>query len=136
MAPTAVYVEHEIGVSTVIDNAKALYRQVLLSPGISNSVRIYWKMLQLQHQEYVLAPYLSTLKIFRSLRLVSRFRCGCHMHGLHVDTGNFRSVGQKVDREQRFCLVCGSDTAEDEHHIEAAHRVQKFLAFKLGCHGL
>ena len=27
----------------------------------------------------------------------------------------FLPVGQKVPREQRFCLVCGSNTAEDEH---------------------
>ena len=75
-------------------------------------------MLQLQHQEYVLAPYLSALKNFRSrrsTRLVSRFRCGCH--GLHVDSGQFKPVAQRVDREQRFCLVCASDTAEDEHHF-------------------
>ena len=45
-----------------------------------------------------------------SRRLVSKFRCGCH--GLHVDTDNFKHVGQKVDRDQRFCLACGADTAE------------------------
>ena len=72
-------------------------------------------MLQLQRQDYVLAPYLSALKNFRSRRLVSRFRCGCH--GLHVDTGQSEPVAQRVDREQRFCLVCASDTAEDEHHF-------------------
>ena len=99
---TSLNIEDEIGVSTVIDNAKALYRQVLLGPGISNSVSRYREMLQLQHQEYVLAPYLSTLKTFRSRRVVSRFRCGCH--DLHVDTGNFKPVGPKVDREQRFYL--------------------------------
>ena len=71
--------------------------------------------MQLQHQEYVLAPYLSALKNFRSRRLVSRFRCGCH--GVHVDSGQFKPVAQRVDREQRFCLVCTSDTAEDEHHF-------------------
>ena len=38
-------------------------------------------------------------------------------HGLHVDTGEFKPIGQKVDREQRFCLVCASDTTEDEHHF-------------------
>ena len=44
-----------------------------------------------------------------------RFRCGCH--GLQVDSGQFKPVAQTVDREQRFCLVCASDTAEDEHHF-------------------
>ena len=66
----------------------------------------------------VLAPYLSavTVNTFKNRRVVSRFRCGCH--GLHVDTGKFKPDGQKVDREQRFCLVCPSDhdTTEDEHH--------------------
>ena len=71
-------------------------------------------MLQLQHH-HVLAPYLSALKKLRNRRLVSRFRCGCH--GVHVDTGQFKPVGQRVDREQRFRHVCGSDTAEDEHHF-------------------
>ena len=57
-------IEDEIGAGTVIDNAKALYRQALLGPGIllGNSVSRYQEMLQLQHQEYVLAPYLSALK--------------------------------------------------------------------------
>ena len=72
-------------------------------------------MLQLQHQDYVQAPYLSALKNFRRRRLVSRFRCGCHR--LHVDTGQFKPVEQRVDREQRFCPVCETDTAEDEHHF-------------------
>ena len=67
------------------------------------------------HQDYALAPYLSTVKNLRNRTLISRFRCGCH--GLHVDTGRFLPVGQKVLREQRFCLVCGSNTAEDEHHF-------------------
>ena len=72
-------------------------------------------MVQLQHQEYVLAPYLSALKNFRSRRLVSRFRCGCH--GLHVDSGQFKPIAQRVDREQRFCLVCASDTAAEDDHM-------------------
>ena len=114
MQSTALHIEDEISVSTVIDNSKAFYQQELHQVNL-NSVGRYRQMLQLQHQDYVLAPYLSAIKSFRSRRLVSRFRCGCH--GLHVDTGNFKPVGQKVPREQRFCLVCGSDTAEDEHHF-------------------
>ena len=105
----ALNIEDEICVSTVIDNAKALYRQAFHQ--VDHSVGRYQQMLRLQHQDYVLAPYLSALKNFKSRRLVSRFRCGCH--GLHVDTGRFKPVGQKVDREQRFCLVCASGTAED-----------------------
>ena len=99
----------------MIDSAKTLYRQTLSSTGTGNSVSRYWQMLQLQHQDYVLAPYLSAIQNFRSRRLVSRFRCGCH--GLHVDTGQFRPVEQKVNRDHRFCLVRGFDTAEDEHHF-------------------
>ena len=72
-------------------------------------------MLQLQHQDYVLAPYLSARNNLKSRQLVSRFRCGCH--GLHVDTGELKPVGQKVDWEQRLCVVCASDTAKDEHHF-------------------
>ena len=111
---TALHIEDEISVSTVIDNFKAFYQQELHQVNL-NSVGRFRQMLQLQHQDYVLAPYLSTIKNFRSRRLVSRFRCGCH--GLHVDTGNFEPVGQEVPREQRFCLVCGSGTAEDEHRF-------------------
>ena len=50
-------------------------------------------------------------------------RCGCH--GLRVDSGQFKPVAQRVDREQRFCLVSASDTAEDEHLcLTALHIVQ------------
>ena len=69
---TALNVEDEICVSTVIDNAKTLYRQDFNQAG--HSVGRYRQMLQSQHQDYVLAPYLSALKNFRSRRLVSRFR--------------------------------------------------------------
>ena len=45
------------------------------------------------------------------------FTCSVvHCQGLHVDKGEFKPVGQKVDREQRFCLGCASDMTEDEHH--------------------
>ena len=117
MAPSAVYsVEHEINVSAVIDNAKDFYVQELHQLQVNlNSVDRYRQMLQLQQQDYVLAPYLSAIKRCSSCRLVSRFRCGCH--GLHVETSNLKPVGQKVPREQRSCLVCGSDAAEDQHHF-------------------
>ena len=36
---------------------------------------------------------------------------------LHVDIGNLKFVGKIGGKEQRFCLVCGSDTAEDEDHF-------------------
>ncbi len=44
-----------------------------------------------------------------------RFRCGCH--GLHVDTGRRLPLAQQVPREQRHCVFCASDSAEDEHHF-------------------
>ena len=113
---TTLNIEDEICVSTVIDSAKTLYRQAFHQGG--HIVGRYRQMLQLQHQDYVLAPYLSALKIKNtSRRLVSRLRCGCHHDGLHVDTGQLKPVAQRVDREQRSCLVCASGTAEDEHHF-------------------
>ena len=66
MAPTAVdtvtglNIEDEIYVSTVIDNAKDLYRQA--SHLADHKVGRYCQMLQLQHQDYVLAPNHSALK--------------------------------------------------------------------------
>ena len=90
-----------------------VYRQAFHQA--DHSVGRYRQMLQVQRQDYELAPYLSTVKNFKNRRVVSRFRCGCH--GPHVDTGEFKPIGQKVDREQRFCLVCASDTTEDEHHF-------------------
>ena len=110
---TTLNIKDEICVSTVIDNAKNLYRRALHLA--DHNVGRYCQMLQLQHQDYVLAPYLSALENFRNRRLVSKFRCGCH--GLHVDTGQFKPVGQRVDREQRFCHACATDTAENEHHF-------------------
>ena len=55
MAPIA-NIEDEICVSTVIDNAKALYRQAFHQA--DHSVCRYRQMLQVQHQDYELAPYL------------------------------------------------------------------------------
>ena len=94
---TALNIEdasYEICISTVIDNAKTLYQQTFHQAG--HNVGRYRQMLQLQHQEFVLAPYLSALKNFRSGRLVSRFRCG---EGLvsKVDSGQFKTVAQRVD---------------------------------------
>ncbi len=58
---------------------------------------------------------LSTVKGFKSRKLISRFRCGCH--GLHVDTGRLLPLTQQVPREQRHCVFCASGLAEDEHHF-------------------
>ena len=91
---------------------KALTRQAFHQAG--HNVGRYRQMLQLQHQDYLQAPYLSTLKNFKSRRLVSRFKRGCYGP---VDTDQFKPAEQRVDREQRFCPVCATDTAEDEHHF-------------------
>ena len=40
---------------------------------------------------------------------------GCH--GLHVYAARLVHVGQRVPGERQCCLVCGSDTAENEHHF-------------------
>ena len=56
---TALNIEDEICVCTVIDNAKTLYRQTFHQAG--HSVGRYRQMLQLQHQGYVLTPYLFAL---------------------------------------------------------------------------
>ena len=99
--------------SLTMPDSRTLYRQAFHQAG--HNVGRYRQISQSQHQDYVLAPYLSALKNFRSRRLVSRFRCGCN--GLHVDTGQFKPVEQRGDREQRFCSVCATDTAEDEHQF-------------------
>lgn len=52
---TALSIEEEIHVSTVIDHAKALYGQALHQVSL-NSVDRCWQMVQLQHQDYALAP--------------------------------------------------------------------------------
>ncbi len=59
------------------------------------------------------AYYLSAVKGFKSRKLISRFRCGCH--GLHVSTGRLLPLTQQVPREQR--VFCASGLAEDEHHF-------------------
>ena len=58
-----------MGVKTVIDSAKILYWQALSSTGTGNSVSRYQKMLQMQHQDYVLAPYLSATNTLGALDL-------------------------------------------------------------------
>ncbi len=97
-------------VSTVIGNAKNHYAQTWHQSRLSSVAR--YQPLQ---PEYVLAPYLSAVKGFKSRKLISRFRCGCH--GLHVDTGRLLPLAQQVPREQRHCLFCASGSAEDEHHF-------------------
>lgn len=84
------------------------------------------------HPDCVLPPYRSAVT---TRRLLSRCRRGCH--ALDVDTCIFLPVGQQVPREQRFCLVCASDTAEDEHHFQfdrpAHHLIRNnFSAFFWG----
>ena len=64
---TAFNIEDEICVSTVVDNAKTLYRQTFHQAG--HSVDRYQQMLQLQYQDYVQAPYLSALKTLDAVDL-------------------------------------------------------------------
>ena len=60
-------IENEICVSTVIDNARTLYRQAFHQAG-HNEGR-HRQMLQSQRQDYVLAPYLSALKTSEAVDL-------------------------------------------------------------------
>ena len=103
-------------VGTVIGSAQIHYAQTWHQNSLSSVAR--YQPLQ---PEYVLAPYLSAVKGFKSRKLISRFRCGCHgLHGLHVDTGRLLPLAQQVPREQRhciFCIFCASGSAEDEHHF-------------------
>ena len=75
-------IEDKLDVGTVIDSAKNHYTSTRHQNSLSSVAR--YQSLQ---PEYVLAPYLSAVKGFKSRKLISRFRCGCH--GLHVDTGGF-----------------------------------------------
>ena len=97
-------------VRTVIGNAKNHYAQTWHQSSLSSVAR--YQPLQ---PEYVLAPYLSIVKGFKSRKLISSFRCGCH--GLHVDTGRLLPLTQQVPREQLHCVFCASGLAEDEHHF-------------------
>jgi len=103
-------VEDDLDVSTVIGNAKNHYAQTWHQSNLSSVAR--YQPLQ---PEYVLAPYLSAAKGFKSRKLISRFRCGCH--GLHVDTGRLLLLAQQVPREQRHCVFCASGSEKDEHHF-------------------
>jgi len=97
-------------VGTVIGSAKNHYAQTWHQNTLSSVAR--YQPLQLG---YVLAPYLSAVKGFKSQKLISRFRCGCH--GLHVHTGRLLPLAQQVRREQRHCVFCASGSAEDEHYF-------------------
>ncbi len=82
-------IEDELDVSTVIGSTKTHYAQTWHQNSLSSVAR--YQPLQ---PEYVLAPYLSAVKGFKSRKLISRFRCGCH--GLHVDIGRLLPLAQQV----------------------------------------
>ncbi len=71
-------IEDELDVGTVIGSAKTQYAQTWHQNSLSSVAR--YQPLQ---PEFVLAPYLSAVKGFKSRKLISRFKCGCH--GLQVD---------------------------------------------------
>ena len=108
--PVGWSIEDDLDVSTFIGNAKNHYTQTWHQSSLYSVVR--YQPLQ---PEYVLAPYLSAVKGFKNRKLISRFSCGCH--GLHVNTGRLLPLAQQVPREQRHCVFCASDSAEDEHHF-------------------
>ena len=80
--------EDGLDVGTVIGSAKNSYTQTWHQNSLSSVAR--YQSLQ---PDYVLAPYLSTVKGFKSRKLISRFRCGCH--GLHVDTGRLLPLASR-----------------------------------------
>ena len=80
----------QICVSTVIDNAKALYRQAFHQA--DHSVGRYRQMLQVQHQYYVLAPY-------RLFKLILSVRSKQRQRTLATHTGN-------ADVTQSKLLTC------------------------------
>ncbi len=108
--PVVLSIEDDLDVGTVIGNINTHYAQTWHQIDLSSVAR--YQPLQ---PEYVLAPYLSTVKGFKSRKLISRFRCGCH--GLHVDTGRLLPLAQQVPREQHHCGFWASVLAGDEHHF-------------------
>ncbi len=72
-------IEDDLVVRAVVGNAKTHYAQTWHQIDLSSVAR--YQPLQ---PEYVLAPYLSTVKGFMSGKTIGRFRCGCRR--LH-DTG-------------------------------------------------
>ena len=64
--------------------------------------------------EYCRLAYFSALKKANSMRLIARFRCGCH--GLQVNLGKWVK-GIFVDHSEWYCPVCKVDVAEDENHF-------------------
>ncbi len=99
-------IEDELDVGTVIGSAKIQYAQTWHQNSLSSVARY-----QLLQPEYVLASYLSAVKGFKSRKLISRFRCGCHV--LHVDTGRLLPLAQQVPRQQLHCIFCASGSAEN-----------------------
>ncbi len=104
-------IEDELDMGTVIGSAKIQYAQRWHQNSLSSVAR--YQPLQ---PEYVLAPYLSAVKGFKSQKLISRFRCGCH--GLHVDTGRLLPLAQQVPRQQCHCIFCASGSAEDKRQFD------------------
>ena len=103
-------IEHDLDVSTVTGIAKTQHAQTWHQSSLSSVARN-----QPLQPQYVLAPYLSAVMGFKNLKLISRFRCGCH--GLHVDTGRLLPLAQQVPRGQCHCVFCASGSAEDEHRF-------------------
>ena len=62
------------------------------------------------------AAYLSDMKCRSNMRLLSRFRSGCHGRHVNVDIGRWKEIVH-LERAGRLCLVCKpSQAVEDEQH--------------------
>jgi hypothetical protein len=64
-----------------------------------------------------LAPHLhqGAVKNWRHRACLSRFRCSCH--DLRVERDRYLPPTIKPPRHERLCLLCASDSVEDEHHF-------------------
>ena len=105
---TALRMEDEIGASTVIDNAKTLCRQAVFSTGIGNSLRYRQIMAPIAAQKICWPLIFQQLNTSGAADFSDVVTVVCMQIGITFDP-----LSGPLNREQRFCVVCGSNTAED-----------------------
>ncbi len=97
----------ELDISNIVEREKARWVEDFFFDTKHSSWQLYRTVYKADHPEYQYSDYLSTVRCYPHRRLISRFRCGCH--GLHVDTGRFGKHSEHRSREDRVCLVSGSE---------------------------
>ncbi len=60
---------------------------------------------------------------------LSRLRCSCH--DLRIERDRYLPLSIKPPRHLRTCLMCGSDSIEDEHHMVFDCPLYSTIRFKL-----